>query len=52
MNSRARGFTLIELLTAIAIFTVLAGMLFQMLKGGLDIWRQGEGNRQALEKGA
>jgi len=48
---RESGFTLIELLTAIAIFTVLAGMLFQMLKSGLDIWRQGEGNRQALEKG-
>lgn len=52
MNRRTSGFTLIELLTAIAIFTILAGMLFQMLKGGLDVWRQGEGNRQALEKGA
>ncbi len=50
-TTSTRGFTLIELMTAIAIFAVLAGMLFQIVKGGLDVWRMGEGNRQALEKG-
>lgn len=48
---RSRGFTLLELLTSVALFGVLAVMLFQMLKGSLDIWRQGEGGREVLEKG-
>ncbi len=52
MNRRARGFTLIELLTAIAIFALLAGMLFQMVKGALDVWRTGESGRESMEKGA
>lgn len=47
---RRRGFTLIELLAAIAVFSVLAAMLFQMLKGGLDVWTTGEGQREAVEK--
>ena len=52
MNSRRRGFTLIELLTAIAIFALLAGMLFQMVKSALDVWRTGETGRESMEKGA
>jgi len=48
---RSAGFTLIELLSAIAIFAILAGMLFQMIRGSLDIWRMGEGERESQEKG-
>lgn len=50
--NRQRGFTLIELVTAIAIFSILAGMLFQMIRNGLDIWSIGEGQRASLEKGS
>ena len=49
--ARAAGFTLVELLTAVAIFALLSGMLFQMVKNGLDVWSVGEGNRESLEKG-
>ncbi|MBI4878199.1 MAG: prepilin-type N-terminal cleavage/methylation domain-containing protein [Planctomycetes bacterium] len=45
-----QGFTLIELVTAIAIFGILVGMLSQMIKGALDVWRMGEGGREALER--
>ncbi|MFH0944359.1 MAG: prepilin-type N-terminal cleavage/methylation domain-containing protein [Planctomycetota bacterium] len=48
---RSGGFTLIELLTAVAIFAILMGMLFQMIRGSLDVWRMGEGERESLEKG-
>lgn len=49
--NRSRGFTLIELISAVAIFGVLAAMLFQMIKGSLDVWRTGEQGRQTQEKG-
>lgn len=49
---RSRGFTLIELLTAAALFAMLSGMLFQMVKSALDVWRIGEDNRESLEKGS
>ncbi len=53
LHQRAtRGFTLIELVTAIAIFAILVGMLAQMIKGALDVWRMGEGGREALERGS
>lgn len=50
MNRKARGFTLIELITAVAIFAVLATMLFQIVRGALDIWSLGEGTRESIEK--
>jgi len=47
---RARGFTLIELLAAIALFGILAAMLFQMVKNGLDLWKTGETRKESVEK--
>ncbi len=47
-----RGFTLIELLTAIAIFSILVVMLFQMVKSALDVWALGERGKDATEKSA
>jgi len=49
-SHEAAGFTLLELLASIAIFGVLAAMLFQMVSGGLSVWRMGEGQREDLEK--
>lgn len=52
MNSRARqsGFTLLELLASIAVFSMLVAMLFQLVKGGLDVWTLGEQGKEATEK--
>lgn len=47
---RARGFTLIELLAAIALFGILAAMLFQMVKNGLELWKTGESRKESIEK--
>lgn len=52
MNPRARqsGFTLLELLASIAVFSMLVAMLFQLVKGGLDVWTLGEQGKEATEK--
>ena len=50
-RSRAgeRGLTLMELLAAMAIFLGLAGMVLQVLAGGLDLWSGGERSRDLRE---
>jgi len=47
-----RGLTLIELLAAMAIFLGLAGMVLQILGGGLDLWTKGERSRDSMERSA
>jgi len=48
---RARaGMTLVELLAAMAIFLGLAGMILQVLGGGLDLWNAGEKSRSENER--
>lgn len=44
-----RGMTLIELLAAMAIFLALAGMVLQVLGGGLDLWSTGERTRETTD---
>lgn len=41
-SSRHKGLTLIEILVVIAIFSILATMLFTVFRGGLDAWRKME----------
>ena len=48
----AAGMTLIELLAAMAIFLGLAGMVLQVLGGGLDLWSRGEKSRDESEQAA
>jgi prepilin-type N-terminal cleavage/methylation domain-containing protein len=45
-----QAFTLIELLAATALFSVLGGMLFQMVQGGMDLWSRGERVRDLEER--
>jgi prepilin-type N-terminal cleavage/methylation domain-containing protein len=45
-----RGFTLIELLAATALFAVLGTMLFQIVRGAMDIWSVGERNRELHDR--
>lgn len=47
---RASGMTLVELLAAMAIFLGLAGMVLQVLGGGLDLWSAGERTREESEQ--
>src|SRR5262245_1556249 len=47
-----QGMTLIELLAAMAIFLGLAGMVLQVLGGGLDLWSRGERTRDESEQAA
>ncbi len=49
---RAAGLTLVELLAAMAIFLGLAGMVLQVLGGGLDLWNNGERGRDESEQAA
>lgn len=46
------GLTLVELLAAMAIFLGLAGMVLQVLSGGLNLWATGEKNRATTDQGA
>ncbi len=48
-RSRA-GFTMVELLTATALFTVLSMLMFQMVRGALDVWKSGESNRELNDR--
>ncbi len=52
MRAGRRGMTLVELLAAMAIFLGLAGMILQVLGGGLDLWSTGERTRDESEQGA
>jgi prepilin-type N-terminal cleavage/methylation domain-containing protein len=45
-----RGMTLMELLAALAIFAGVAGMVVQILGGGLDLWSTGERTRNDSEQ--
>ena len=47
---RPRGFTLIELLAATALFAVLGTMLFQIVRGAMDIWSSGERSRELHDR--
>jgi prepilin-type N-terminal cleavage/methylation domain-containing protein len=49
-SARARGFTLIELLAAVAIFSLLVGLLFQVVRSSLDVWSIGERGKESTEK--
>jgi hypothetical protein len=49
---RRSGLTLVELLAAMAIFLGLAGMILQVLGGGLDLWTSGERTRDESEQAA
>ena len=52
MRRRADGMTLVELLAAMAIFLGLAGMVLQVLGGGLQLWTSGERSRGETEQAA
>jgi prepilin-type N-terminal cleavage/methylation domain-containing protein len=45
-----RGMTLMELLAALSIFAGVAGMVVQILGGGLDLWSTGERTRDDSEQ--
>ncbi len=47
---RRAGMTLIELLAAMAIFLGFAGMVLQVMGGGLDLWSSGERTRDENEQ--
>jgi prepilin-type N-terminal cleavage/methylation domain-containing protein len=47
---RESGMTLIELLAAMAIFLGFAGMVLQVMGGGLDLWSSGERTRDENEQ--
>jgi prepilin-type N-terminal cleavage/methylation domain-containing protein len=49
MRSR-RGFTLIELLAATALFAILGTLLFQIVRGAMDVWAVGERNRELHDR--
>lgn len=51
-RTAAAGMTLVELLAAMAIFLGLAGMVLQVLGGGLDLWTSGERGRDESEQSA
>jgi prepilin-type N-terminal cleavage/methylation domain-containing protein len=46
------GFTLLELLAGILLFSILITSLFQVVRGGLEIWSMGERGRESIEKAA
>jgi len=48
--SRRRGFTLIELLAATALFAILGTLLFQIVRGAMDVWAVGERNRELHDR--
>lgn len=50
ISRRHSGFTLMELLVSIAIFIVLGILLVSLLRGGVQIWDQGEARRDAYER--
>ncbi|MHC5212254.1 MAG: PulJ/GspJ family protein [Planctomycetota bacterium] len=50
MTRRRTGFTLVELLAATALFAVLGTMLFQIVRGAMDIWSIGERNRELHDR--
>ncbi|MGQ0554236.1 MAG: prepilin-type N-terminal cleavage/methylation domain-containing protein [Planctomycetota bacterium] len=52
MKRRTQGFTLLELLAATALFAVLGTMLFQIVRGALDVWALGERNREMHDRSA
>ncbi|MHC4845488.1 MAG: PulJ/GspJ family protein [Planctomycetota bacterium] len=45
-----RGFTLIELLAATALFAILGTLLFQVVRGAMDVWAVGERNRELHDR--
>ena len=45
-----RGMTLVELIAALAIFIGIAGLVIQVLGGGLDLWSTGERTRDESEQ--
>jgi hypothetical protein len=47
---RASGMTIVELMASIAIFLALAGMVLQVMGGGLDLWSGGERGREVAEQ--
>lgn len=47
---RQRGFTLIEVLAATALFAVLGTMLFQIVRGAMNIWSSGERSRELHDR--
>lgn len=49
-RSPRAGMTLVELLAALAIFIGIAGMIIQVLGGGLDMWSTGERTRDDSEQ--
>jgi len=44
------GMTLVELIAALAIFIGIAGLIIQVLGGGLDLWSTGERTRDESEQ--
>lgn len=47
---RESGFTLLEILAAVAIFSILVTMLFQVVQSSLEIWSLGERGKESIEK--
>ena len=50
MKRNHAGFTLPEILAATAIFAMLGGMVFSVLRGSLDVWGRGESGRDIAER--
>src|SRR3954466_6122521 len=49
-NDRDAGFTLVEVLVALALFSLLAVLLFDNVKFGLQAWRSGSARADALQR--
>ncbi|BAM91978.1 conserved hypothetical protein [Bradyrhizobium oligotrophicum S58] len=49
-NNGSAGFTLVEVLVALALFSLLAVLLFDNVKFGLQAWRSGSARAEAFQR--
>ncbi|MGJ5176504.1 prepilin-type N-terminal cleavage/methylation domain-containing protein [Bradyrhizobium oligotrophicum] len=50
MDDREAGFTLVEVLVALALFSLLAVLLFDNLKFGVQAWRSGSARAESFQR--
>ncbi|WP_246741634.1 prepilin-type N-terminal cleavage/methylation domain-containing protein [Bradyrhizobium aeschynomenes] len=50
MDDRDAGFTLVEVLVALALFSLLAVLLFDNLKFGVQAWRSGSARAESFQR--